>query len=667
MKSIRAKILVSVLSVIVAAFVVIGVITYLQVSKNVNAVTVDLSGQISGAVAGQIDEVIHALMNRVESVASTMRARSMEWEQVRAALLDLSRSESFFESGILAWPDGRVETTDGVSTDVSDRSYFKAIFEQGAKYAVSEALVSRATGKPAFVIAFPVVDKGQTVGLIGYTVSIDKIAEITGRFKPLGQGYVSLVDNTGTIVAHPKANYVMKLKLSEADSQGFTGLSTIAASHLSGKSGVTDITDPNGTKMKVFYAPLEYARGWSAMLYIPASVLVTIASKSEIPVIVTILVALVLVSAVIFYITSKTTRPLSAITDSVEQFGEGNLNVTFEAKTEDEVGRIASACKGAVDRIEQVVAETFNISKKNKDTSANMASATRQIAASLQSINKSMEEVYASAENNSAATEEASASIEEIASGAQSSAQSATEAAEAADAAMDAVEKANQQMANCTRQLKVVQNMSNDSVKKTDYLVSSLHSITDFVDVITGIADQTNLLALNAAIEAARAGEEGRGFAVVAEEVRKLAEQSSGAAQKIRGLMAELDSNASSTASTINETVETTIKVIGAVEETQKTLEGTTAQVSKINESIQSLASIAEEQSASTEEMASATSQIAKDSTRIAELLENIRATLEEIEKTAESIAGDAVGMDEGAKRLEKVLSFFKSEKVRNS
>ena len=64
--------------------------------------------------------------------------------------------------------------------------------------------------------------------------------------------------------------------------------------------------------------------------------------------------------------------------------------------------------------------------------------------------------------------------------------------------------------------------------------------IGSIVDAITAIARQTNLLALNAAIEGARAGDHGRGFMVVADEVGALAEQATGAADEIRGLVNDL-------------------------------------------------------------------------------------------------------------------------------
>ncbi|MGA2011589.1 MAG: methyl-accepting chemotaxis protein [Solirubrobacteraceae bacterium] len=67
-----------------------------------------------------------------------------------------------------------------------------------------------------------------------------------------------------------------------------------------------------------------------------------------------------------------------------------------------------------------------------------------------------------------------------------------------------------------------------------------ISSIVDAITAITAITEQTKLLALNAAIEAARAGEHGRGFAVVAEEVRKLAEESRGAATGISALIGEI-------------------------------------------------------------------------------------------------------------------------------
>ncbi|SDO22989.1 methyl-accepting chemotaxis protein [Alkalicoccus daliensis] len=59
---------------------------------------------------------------------------------------------------------------------------------------------------------------------------------------------------------------------------------------------------------------------------------------------------------------------------------------------------------------------------------------------------------------------------------------------------------------------------------------------------IIQVSVQTNLLALNASIEAARAGEAGKGFAVVADEIRKLAETSNTAAEKITANLREVNS-----------------------------------------------------------------------------------------------------------------------------
>ena len=64
-------------------------------------------------------------------------------------------------------------------------------------------------------------------------------------------------------------------------------------------------------------------------------------------------------------------------------------------------------------------------------------------------------------------------------------------------------------------------------------LETKANDINNIVLIVSEIAGQTNLLALNASIEAARAGEQGRGFTVVAESIRKLAEQSKEAVEKI--------------------------------------------------------------------------------------------------------------------------------------
>ncbi len=130
---------------------------------------------------------------------------------------------------------------------------------------------------------------------------------------------------------------------------------------------------------------------------------------------------------------------------------------------------------------------------------------SRTTAEQAGALSEAAQRVEQSVETVVASVEEMRASIAEISAGSHGAARATADARQRAQVASTTVDELGRVAAE----------------------------ITSVATLIGDIAAQTNLLALNATIEAARAGEAGRGFAVVANEVKELAQQTSGATDSI--------------------------------------------------------------------------------------------------------------------------------------
>ncbi|MCF4151597.1 methyl-accepting chemotaxis protein [Dethiosulfovibrio sp. F2B] len=372
-----------------------------------------------------------------------------------------------------------------------------------------------------------------------------------------------------------------------------------------------------------------------------------------------IVCGLIATVAVVLWLVRKVTRRIGSMVGTIERMADGDLTVRFEDSDGDEISSISSSLDETVKKLGGALSEVEEEASITGRRSEELASVSDDQRIAMDETLVSVGEMADLIENNSAALEEINASIEEVSSSARSTADKISEGAGRTAAMVKVSGEVESGLDGMFEEIKGADERSRSGAEGIRSLADSVRSISQFVETITTIADQTNLLALNAAIEAARAGEAGRGFAVVAEEVRKLAEESAHAAGKVGSMIEKLQADSSVAIRSTEETVEAMDRVAKGVDEAKAGLDRTLELTGLVDDVMRTLASQAEEQSASTEEMAKAVEAVTQATMRSVELMSVVKSSADRISEGTERVSVRSGEMADGARRLTERLDRF--------
>ncbi len=308
---------------------------------------------------------------------------------------------------------------------------------------------------------------------------------------------------------------------------------------MEGEASVTKeaFTDEWGTFYSG-YAPIKYngkTLGIVAVDYEASSIQVSLNDLIR-NIIFSVTFGIVFAAIVALIVSARMRRNFKKVNDKILEVAsdDGDLTRVLDITSGDELEVIGNSLNRLLQKtagtVRQIKGGTDSIESKMENINTHVSGSVSRIA----NINDTVQSMVASSEEIAASAGTVFEQVESVYQDIQNIVDIVTGNTDNLKEIHVSSKELNETAGSSSKRIEENVESMSAGLQKEKERADAVLRIKELSDSILSISTQTNLLALNASIEAARAGEAGRGFAVVAQEIKTLAENTSGAANEIQ-------------------------------------------------------------------------------------------------------------------------------------